>query len=100
MHEAESSFVVRDFQKSPMNRPMEDASKALPEQADIAALSDLELYDASGAKVRFNALFENQKTVVVFIRTAWHKKSYKSVPFDVSLSRSLLLRGISSCCSP
>ena len=35
--------------------------------AQVAAAADIEIYDARGNKIRFGALFEHERTVVVFI---------------------------------
>ncbi|KAF8805171.1 hypothetical protein BYT27DRAFT_7192842 [Phlegmacium glaucopus] len=42
--------------------------KVLPDEANITEVSNLEVFDLNGNKVKFGSIFEKQKTVVVFIR--------------------------------
>ena len=41
--------------------------KALPDNATIREVSNLEVFDINGDKVKFGSIFEKQKTIVVFI---------------------------------
>ncbi|KAJ4471005.1 AhpC/TSA antioxidant enzyme-domain-containing protein [Lentinula lateritia] len=43
-------------------------STSIPDTETLSKLSHLEVFDASGNKVRFGSLFENQTVIVVFIR--------------------------------
>lgn len=44
--------------------------KALPDDTTIAEVSNLDVFDVNGDKVKFGSIFENQKTIVVFISYA------------------------------
>jgi hypothetical protein len=45
-----------------------DAVDAIPTDEQVASLSQLEVVDQEGAKIRLGSLWESQKTVAVFIR--------------------------------
>ena len=38
------------------------------DKATLEKASDIEIFDASGTKVKFGSLFQDKKTIVVFIR--------------------------------
>jgi len=42
--------------------------KALPDEKVISEASNIDILDYKGEKVKFGSLFEQQKTIVVFIR--------------------------------
>jgi hypothetical protein len=44
------------------------SAKSLPEDHTLAAAAELEVTDLNGEAVRFRDLFEDRKTIVVFIR--------------------------------
>lgn len=43
----------------------------IPTSESIAAVSKLEVLDETGQTVTFGSLFEDQKTVIIFIRTCF-----------------------------
>lgn len=55
--------------------------KALPDPDAVAQVSDLEVLDSKGGKVRFGSLFEKEKAVVVFIRSV---QSHRDMSFQRS----------------
>jgi len=46
--------------------------KALPDEKVISEASNIDILDSKGEKVKFGSLFEQQRTIVVFIRMS-HK---------------------------
>lgn len=48
---------------------MDVSPRDIPTAENIAAISKLEVRDEKGKVVTFGSLFEDQKTVVIFIRT-------------------------------
>jgi hypothetical protein len=42
--------------------------KALPDETTIKEVSDLEVFDINGDKVKFGSICEKEKAIVVFIR--------------------------------
>ena len=43
-------------------------ARTIPDAATVFALSELEVFDSTGATVRVGSIFEKEKVVVVFIR--------------------------------
>ena len=41
--------------------------KALPDETTIKEVSDLEVFDINGDKVKFGSIFDSEKAIVVFI---------------------------------
>jgi len=51
----------------------------------VEDVADIEIWDATGSKVRFGTLFEDQKTAVVFIRESPVSRHLSCLmPSDVS----------------
>jgi len=46
----------------------EDKWRKIPSDEIIAQAAELEVFDVQGGKVRFGSLYQEQKTIVVFIR--------------------------------
>jgi hypothetical protein len=45
-------------------------STALPDANTLAQASELTVFDAKGGKISFGSIFEDQQTIVVFIRAS------------------------------
>ena len=41
--------------------------KALPDETTIKEVSDLEIFDINGDKVKFGSIYDSEKAIVVFI---------------------------------
>jgi len=64
--------------------------KALPDDKVISEASNIDILNSKGEKVKFGSLFEQQKTIVVFIRMF----SSKQIPFFSWNNLALLLRSL------
>jgi len=63
-----SRFHVRLKQLLPPHCTDMADFKALPDDKIISEASDIDILNSKGEKVKFGSLFEQQKTIVVFIR--------------------------------
>ena len=55
----------------------------------LAKLTDVEVFDVDGAKVKFGSLFAEGKTIVVFIRASLHSLLSSDVFSDFFLHRKV-----------
>jgi len=53
---------------------MSVAPRDIPTSECITTISQLEIKDEKGQAIRFGSLFEDQKTVIIFIRTCFHSR--------------------------
>ena len=69
---------------------MSVSPRDIPTGENIAAVSKLEIRDEKGQSVTFGSLFENQKTVIIFIRTRLYR--YQVSAAQCNHFRAFLLR--------
>ena len=58
-----------EFRRHQLAPGMSVQPRDIPTSENIAAVSKLEVRDEKGRAVTFGSLFEDQKTVIIFIRT-------------------------------
>ncbi|KAF9545123.1 hypothetical protein CPC08DRAFT_769927 [Agrocybe pediades] len=50
------------------NNPEVDTWRAIPDAQSIVNAQELEIFDFNGSKVKLGSLFQDKKTIIVFIR--------------------------------